>query len=231
MAERCVNVRAADASVCVRGAELLDRVSLDCCEGEWTLLRGPSGAGKSTLLRLLNGLCTPTSGQVFTLGSAHPGRSRREARSVWRQCGTVLQEVALFETKTARQNVSLPLRSAGVGRRLASERACEWLSRLGLGDKVDEFPCHLSGGQRQRVALARAFAGQPKVLFLDEPTSALDRDNARRVLSMLRDLVEAGATVVMAGHGVEDMADCTRIIDMRSGRITGIEERAASRSQ
>lgn len=231
MDERCVNVRVANASVCVRGAELLRGVSFDCCEGEWTLLRGPSGAGKSTLLRLLNGLCTPTSGQVYTLGSAHPGRSRREARSVWRQCGTVLQEVALFETRTARQNVSLPLRSAGVSRHAASERAKEWLDRLGLADKADEFPCHLSGGQRQRVALARAFAGQPRLLFLDEPTSALDRDNAVRVLSVLRDFVEGGATVVMAGHGVEDIAECSRIIDMQAGQITGIRNRAALQPQ
>ena len=231
MAERCVSVSAAEASVCIRGAELLRGVTFDCCEGEWTLLRGPSGAGKSTLLRLLNGLCTPSSGRVSTLGSLLPGRSRREAMSVWRQCGTVLQEVALFETRTARQNVALPLRASGVDRRSAGERAEEWLERLGLGDKADEFPCHLSGGQRQRVALARAFAGQPRVLFLDEPTSALDRGNAEHVLALLRGFVEQGATVVMAGHGVEHLADCSRIIDLEDGRIAGIHSREAARTR
>src|SRR5262249_48284444 len=151
---------------------LLEGVSFECCEGEWTLIHGPSGAGKSTLLRALNGLRVPDRGRISILGTTIPGRSRREARRVWRQTGTVLQSVALFETKTARQNVELALRTTGMPRALARQRAGEWLERVRLNGKVDEYPARLSGGECQRVALARALAIGPRLLVLDEPTSA-----------------------------------------------------------
>lgn len=223
MGDPCVNLKAAGASVCVRNAQLLKDVSFDCCAGEWTLLTGPSGAGKSTLLRLANGLCIPSSGFIWTLGSKHPGRSRKAARAIWRQCGTVLQEIALFETKTARQNVELPLRNAGVKRDEAREWAEHWLARLGLADKAGEYPSRLSGGQRQRVALARAFAVEPKLLFLDEPISALDKQSAEVVLEVIAEFVARGSTMVMASHRVDEVIDhCHQIIEMNAGCIEDI---------
>ena len=223
MDKPCVTLQASGVSLCVQGAELLRDVTFDCCAGEWTLLCGPSGAGKSTLLRLLNGLCRPTNGFVKTLGSLHPGRSGKEAREVWRQCGTVLQEVALFDTKTVRQNVELPLREVGVGRAEARARALEWLHRLGLEDKADAYPGSLSGGQCQRVALARAFAINPRILFLDEPTSALDRDSARVVLDALAEFVKGGATVVMSSHRVDEVIDhCHQVISLDGGRVSDV---------
>src|SRR5688572_12168299 len=92
-------VRACDLGVRFGAVQVLHPMSFECCEGEWVLLAGPTGAGKSTLLRALNGLCPPTEGRAFALGSWIPGRTRREAASVWKQTGTVLQEIALFETR------------------------------------------------------------------------------------------------------------------------------------
>lgn len=229
MAETTIEV--ADICVClqVSGPTLLESISFECCAGEWTLLCGPSGCGKSTLLRSLNGLCAPARGYIKTLGSLYPGRSRAEARAIWQQCGTVLQEVALFESRTVQQNVELGLKAIGVGRRERAERAARWLQRLQLGNKLSHYPCQLSGGQRQRVALARAFAVEPRILFLDEPTSALDRATAAKVNDILEEFTQRGTTVVMSSHRVDESIDrCHQLIALGSGRITDIRRPACA---
>jgi ABC-type methionine transport system ATPase subunit len=226
MDNRPVTVRVSRVGVRIGGAWILEDVSFDCSEGEWTVIHGPSGAGKSTLLRAINGLCPLAGGRISVLSTRLPGRPRREARAAWRQTGTVLQEVALFETKTALQNVLLALGAAGLDRRTAREKAAEWLDRLGLGDKLQEYPSHLSGGQRQRVALARAFAVEPRLLLLDEPTSALDRTTALRVLSAVRELSEAGATVVMSSHRTDEVREmCDQWVGLQDGSVSAIERR------
>ena len=215
-----------EVGIQINDAWLLDGVSFACRQGEWTLLDGPSGAGKSTLLRAINGLRTPTRGRIRTLGSPIPGRTRREAREVWRQTGTVLQEVALFETKTACQNVELALRSAGADHSSAHASAVEWLERMQLREKLHEFPCSLSGGQCQRIALARALAVRPRLLLLDEPTSALDRELAGVFLEAVKQLVELGTTVVMSSHRVDEIVElCNQRIFLHQGRIQNVEHR------
>jgi ABC-type methionine transport system ATPase subunit len=229
MDEPSIAVRIAGVGIQVGASWLLDDVCFECRRGEWTLIEGQSGSGKSTLLRAVNGLRLPTRGCIWTLGSCIPGRTRREARTVWRQTGTVLQEVALFETRTARQNVELALRSVGRDRRSAHAGATEWLERMGLGDKLDEYPCNLSGGQCQRVALSRALAGRPRLLLADEPTSALDREAAGVFFDAVRQLVEDGACVVMSSHRIDETADrCDQRILLRSGRVESIERRAVA---
>jgi len=224
-----VAVKVSDLGVCIRGAWLQEGVSFDCRAGEWTLIHRATGAGKSTLLRAINGLLQPTRGTIWTLDTKIPGRTRREARAVWRQTGTVLQEVALFETKTARENVELALRSAKLDGASPRRRAEEWLERLRLENKAAEYPCVLSGGERQRVALARAFAAHPRLLILDEPTSALDRDTARIVFEVVTELVEEGSTVLMSSHRVDEVfALCSQCIAVDKGRISSIERRATS---
>jgi polar amino acid transport system ATP-binding protein len=208
-------VRVCDVTVAFGGCRALENVSFECHAGEWTLIYGPSGGGKSTLLRAINGLCPPTSGTIWTLGTCIPGRSTEEARRAWRQIGTVLQEVALFETKTALENVELALRAVGRDAKQARRDATAWLERLGLVDKLHEFPCTLSGGQRQRVALARALAVNPRLLMLDEPTSALDHDTARIAVAAVKEFVEHGATVIMSSHRVDEIERlCDRRIEI-----------------
>jgi ABC-type methionine transport system ATPase subunit len=215
-------VRVRDVTFGYRGTSILEGLSFECSQGEWVLLAGPSGAGKSTLLRIINGLQLPTQGQVWTLGSLIPGRGRRQARAVWRQTGTLLQEVALFETKSARGNVQLALTATGVDRTTARSEAAAWLERLGIGDKADTYPWRLSGGERQRVALARALAPRPTLLLLDEPTSALDSATAVVVLEAIDELRKAGTTVVMSSHREDEVAAmCDQRIRLSKGRIVG----------
>lgn len=210
------------------GQRLLDDVSFACLAGETTLLCGSSGSGKTTLLRTINGLCQPHAGSVTILGTRIPGRSSREARHVWRRSGTVLQEVGLFETRTALQNVELALTAAGYDRRAARERGADVLDRLGLGDKLHAYPCCLSGGQKQRVALARAMAGEPCLLVLDEPTSALDPRSSTTVLSLIKELVGRGTAVVLSSHKIEECIDvCDQVIELHRGRIVN-QDRSAS---
>lgn len=220
MVDSSTTVRVCDVSVRYAGCSPLKHVSFECRAGEWTLLCGPSGGGKTTLLRAINGLCEPSEGVIWTLGSRIPGRSAREARTVWRQIGTVLQEVALFETKTARHNVELALRALSADPRRARSEATGWLERLGLGDKLDQYPCQLSGGQRQRVALARAFVTRPRLLVLDEPFSALDHDSAQVVVEALKQCARDGATVIISTHRLDEIAClCDQRIDLADGHI------------
>jgi ABC-type methionine transport system ATPase subunit len=222
MSESDIAVRVCDVAFDYRGTSILEGLSLECSHGEWVLLAGPSGAGKSTLLRIINGLQVPTRGLVWALGSPIPGRRRRQARAVWRQTGTVLQEVALFETKSARGNVQLALTATGVDRMTARREAMAWLDRLGIGDKADAYPWRLSGGERQRVALARALAPRPNLLLLDEPTSALDGATARVVFEAIEELRKAGTTVIMSSHREDEVvAMCDKRIGLSKGRIVG----------
>jgi ABC-type methionine transport system ATPase subunit len=222
-----ITVNVVDVSVRIKDTWVLEEVSFSGRRSECVLLEGPSGSGKSTLLRVINGLRVPTTGRVEVLHSSIPGRSRREGRSVWRRTGTVLQDVALFETKTARQNVELALRTCGHDKRDASAQAIHWLARLGLGDKTESYPCELSGGQCQRVALARALASRPKLLLMDEPTSALDQETARVVLQAIRELVDCGSTAVISTHRVDEVVDlCDQHIALRNGRLWDVKCRS-----
>jgi ABC-type polar amino acid transport system ATPase subunit len=215
-----------DLRVSCDGVHVLEGVELECRRGEWTLLEGPSGSGKSTLLRVINGLQMPDSGFVKALGSSIPGRGRKEARAVWRRTGTLLQEVALFETRSARGNVELGLRAGGSSSREARGKALEWLERLSILDKAEFFPWRLSGGERQRVALARALAPRPHLLLLDEPTSALDRETARDVLDAIAELVKDGTAVVMSSHRQGEVSEmCHQRLELRAGRIRVLRQK------
>jgi ABC-type multidrug transport system ATPase subunit len=223
MDDDCVNVRCCDLTVCVGATTLIRDVSFDCCSGEWIVLTGPSGAGKTTLLRAINGLCPPTAGKVWALGSWIPGRSRRDAARAWRRTGTLQQDLALFESLSAEDNVAAGLHAAGVPRAQLRREARGWLERLGLGGKYGEFPHALSGGERQRVALARALAPRPQLLILDEPTSHLDDGSARIVLSAIKELVQQGATVVMSSHRTEEVAALrTCHIELDGGQVMSV---------
>jgi ABC-type multidrug transport system ATPase subunit len=231
MSENRIAVGVFDVTFHYRGAPILEGLSFECSRGEWVLLAGPSGAGKSTLLRIINGLLFPTRGRVLTLGSPIPGRGGRQARAVWRQTGTVLQEVALFETKSARANVQLALTATGADRATARRRAMTWLERLGIGDKADAYPWRLSGGERQRVALARALAPRPTLLLLDEPTSALDSVTAGDVLEAIGDLCGAGTTVIMSSHREDEVvAMCDKRIGLSRGSMVGETRRPGTLS-
>ena len=180
-------------------------VSLDA--GETLSIIGPSGGGKTTFLRCLNLLEIPTEGKI-TVGehiiydsSKHEKLSDDELRERRRHFGLVFQNFNLFPQYTALQNVML----APVLQKLGSEDEIEYkcreiLDRVGLSDRLNNYPHQLSGGQQQRVAIARALALSPEILFFDEPTSALDPELTGEVLKVIRQLAEEKTTMVIVTH-------------------------------
>jgi polar amino acid transport system ATP-binding protein len=178
--------------------EVLKGISTAVGEGEVLALIGASGSGKSTLLRCVNGLETPTTGQVRFRGEAVGPANLNRVR---REIGMVFQRFHLFPHLTALGNVSLaPRRVLGLSPDRAETEARELLDRVHLGARAGHFPAELSGGQQQRVAIARALALNPAVLLFDEPTSALDPELVGEVLEVMRDLAREGRTMLVATH-------------------------------
>ena len=165
-------------------------------------LLGPSGGGKSTLLRVLGCLLVPEEGHVSLDGRTLP-HEEEGALAERRGNGFVFQGYNLFPHLTALQNITLPLREVhGMPATQAEQRALELLHRLGLEGHEHKRPSQLSGGQQQRAAIARALAPKPKLLLLDEPTSALDPVMTGEVLDVIRELAEAGQSIVLATHEI-----------------------------
>jgi polar amino acid transport system ATP-binding protein len=188
--------------------EVLRGIDLDVARGEVVCVLGPSGSGKSTLLRCINLLEPPEEGNIFLEGRdicRGPGSSAGEKG--WRldfvrqRVGIVFQQFNLFPHRTALENVTMaPEKVLGRPREEAGEKARALLDRVGLGDKLDEYPERLSGGQQQRVAIARALAMDPHVMLFDEVTSALDPELVKEVLDVMRELAAEGMTMVVVTH-------------------------------
>ncbi len=165
-------------------------------------LLGPSGGGKSTLLRVLGSLLVPDDGHVSIDARALP-HDEEGALNERRGNGFVFQGYNLFPHLTALQNITLPLREVhGMSDTAATQRALELLHRLGLAGHEHKRPSQLSGGQQQRAAIARALAPKPRLLLLDEPTSALDPVMTGEVLDVIRELAEAGQSIILATHEI-----------------------------
>jgi ABC-type polar amino acid transport system ATPase subunit len=181
---------------------VLRGVNLDVDRGEVVCVIGPSGSGKSTLLRCINLLEPPDQGRILLEGREITGKSTAEDRDfVRRRVGMVFQQFNLFPNKSAIENVILAQEK--VLKRpvdVAEGKAQALLARVGLADKMDEFPDRLSGGQQQRVAIARALAMDPHVMLFDEVTSALDPELINEVLDVMKELAEEGMTMVVVTH-------------------------------
>jgi polar amino acid transport system ATP-binding protein len=179
--------------------EVLRGIDLEVAEHEVVALIGASGSGKSTLLRCINLLEPIDSGRIFLDGQEIT--RVRNVNAVRRRIGIVFQAYNLFPHMTVLRNVTLAPRDAlGLSRGEAEERAVQLLERFGLGDKRGEYPDRLSGGQQQRVAIVRALAMRPELMLFDEITSALDPELVAEVLKVVRELAEAGMTMVIATH-------------------------------
>ncbi len=166
--------------------EALIEVDLRVEPGTFLLIKGPSGSGKTTLLNLLSGLDRPTEGTIQVAGRTITGLSDRElSRFRNREIGYVFQSFYLEPTKSALENVVLPLVFAGCSRTERFDRGSSMLERVGLGHKVSTPAANLSAGQKQRVALARALVNEPSLILADEPTANLDSRTSREILDLL----------------------------------------------
>ncbi len=188
--------------------EVLCGIDLCVRAGEHVVIFGPSGSGKSTLLRTINLLEEPSAGSLKVLGVQYgpataPGEKRGNQMELRRNVGMVFQQFNLFPHLTALDNIVLPLISVrGMRRGEAEERAVNGLKRVGLLAHAAHYPGEMSGGQQQRVAIARALSLDPKIMLFDEPTSALDAELVGEVLAVMRELAEAGMTMVIVTHEI-----------------------------
>ncbi len=207
--------------------EALKGVSLDIEAGESVAIVGKSGSGKSTLMHLLALLDKPTSGTIKIDGIDSTKLSGSELNKLRnRTFGFVFQQFFMNPNDTVMENVMLPLKIAGVGRRERRNLAEKTLATVGLSERKRNKATDLSGGQKQRVCIARAIINSPKILFADEPTGNLDSATGDQVIKMLFELnKEQGVTLIIVTHD-EDLARlCDRQIRIVDGQIAhGLED-------
>ncbi len=195
-------------------------VDLDIHQGEVVTVLGPSGCGKSTMLRCMNLLETPDSGDVVFRGKKInlPKADVTQAR---RRIGMVFQHFNVFPHLTVLENLTVaPITNKMMSREQAEDKARQLLQRVGLADKINEYPTKLSGGQKQRLAIVRALALEPDVILFDEPTSALDPEMVVEVLDVIKELACSGMTIVVVTHEMgfaREVSD--RVVFMYGGRI------------
>ncbi len=188
--------------------------------GDYVAIMGPSGSGKSTMLNILGCLDRPSEGQYRLDGQPVAELSELELSNVRRhKIGFIFQSFHLVGRLTARENVALPLLLDGVDRAEQQERAEIALRKVGLGTRLDHRPNELSGGERQRVAIARATIMEPRILLADEPTGNLDSAAGAQVMQLLRDMNEAGLTVIVVTHDPNVGRQTRRALLLRDGEI------------
>lgn len=200
--------------------EALKDATFEINKGEICVIVGPSGAGKTTLLNILGGMDTLTSGSVWLDGNEISKYSQKQLTSYRRyDIGFVFQFYNLVQNLTALENVSLatqicknPMDSA------------EALDKVGLSNRLNNFPSQLSGGEQQRVAIARALAKNPKLLLCDEPTGALDYNTGKAILKLLSDTArQTGMTVIIITHNLAIAPMADRIIHVKNGTVDSVE--------
>ncbi|MFM8154470.1 MAG: ABC transporter ATP-binding protein [Actinomycetes bacterium] len=198
----------------------LQDVDLTVDQGEFISLIGPSGCGKSTLLRVIADLTDATKGDLTVAGmSAHEARKQQ-------RYGIAFQQAALFDWRTVRRNVELPLELAGWDKTKRKARALELLEMVQLSDFADHRPWELSGGMQQRVAIARSLAVDPPLLLMDEPFGALDEMTRERMQNeLLRIRLETGKSIIFVTHSIPEavyLSDRVVVMSPRPGRITDV---------
>ena len=205
--------------------EVLKGINQEIVQGEKVVIIGPSGSGKSTFLRSLNLLDTPYKGEVI-IGGQNILDKKTDINKVRQKMGMVFQQFHLFPHLTVLENITIaPRKIKSMPTEEANKLADSLLSKVGLLDKINEYPNKLSGGQKQRVAIARALAMEPDMMLFDEPTSALDPEMVGEVLAVMKDLAKEGMTMVVVTHEMGFAREVgSRVLFMDEGII--VEEGA-----
>ena len=219
----------ADNSVLIRVEQLeksfgnlhvLQGIDMEIRRGEVVVIIGPSGSGKSTFLRCLNLLEVPTGGSILFNNCDITDKSTNI--NIHRQkMGMVFQHFNLFPHMTILKNMTIaPIKLLKKSKAEAEAHAMELLDRVGLADKANAYPSQLSGGQKQRIAIVRALAMNPEVMLFDEPTSALDPEMVGEVLQVMKELADAGMTMVVVSHEMGFAREVgSRVLFMDGGYI------------
>ncbi len=204
----------------------LDGVSIQIKEGEFVAVMGPSGSGKSTLLHILGCLSKPTSGRYILDGEDVSDLDKVELAIIRnKKIGFIFQAYNLLARTTSIRNVILPLlydRERHLDIEEMEEKALHVLDLVGLGDRVNHQPQELSGGEQQRVAIARALINDPLLIIADEPTGNLDTKSGKEIMTVLRQLHDEGATIVVVTHDSKIAAYTERTIHLLDGVIENI---------
>jgi len=199
---------------------VLNNIDLKVSKGEVVVVCGPSGSGKSTLIRCVNALEAFQSGKLIVDG-IDLSTQNPPLRELRMEVGFVFQQFNLYPHKTALENVTLaPIHVRGLSKAEAEKRGKELLAKVGLADRMYNYPSQLSGGQQQRVAIARSLCMQPRVMLFDEPTSALDPEMINEVLDVMVGLAKEGMTMMVVTHEMgfaRSVAD--RVVFMDRGAI------------
>jgi NitT/TauT family transport system ATP-binding protein len=200
--------------------QALQKINFDIYKGEFISLLGPSGCGKSTLLRIVADLLKPTEGKVF-IGGLTPKEARLE-----KTYGMVFQSPVLYDWRTVRKNICLPLELMGMKHKEQIERANEMLDMVGLLDYANYYPYQLSGGMQQRVGIARALALDPRILLMDEPFSALDEFTRQKLNEDLLNIwSKTNKTVIFVTHNIEEavfLSDRVCVLSPHPGRLSSV---------
>ena len=202
-----------------RQIPVLDNISLTVSAAEFLVVEGSSGSGKTTLLSLLSGLDKPTAGRIFIKEKDITETSEDDLAPLRNEMiGFVFQAFHLVPSLTAVENVMFPAELRRDPN--AFEKAQDLLKRVGLENRVTNFPHQLSGGEMQRVAMCRALINDPKIIFADEPTGNLDSANGKAILDLLLEFHhERQSTLVLVTHNTEIAARADRMIVLHDGRI------------
>lgn len=197
-----------------------DNISFKIHKGEFVAVVGQSGSGKSTCMNIMGCLDVPTSGTYYLNGRNVAHMNDDELAAIRNKTiGFIFQQYNLLPKLNVLENVELSMFYAGVSNGEMRKRALKSLERVGLSDKLKNYPNQLSGGQQQRVSIARALAGNPSVILADEPTGALDSKTGREVLELLKNLNREGNTIALITHDNSIAQQAQRIIRLEDGKV------------
>jgi polar amino acid transport system ATP-binding protein len=199
---------------------VLNNIDLEVAQGEVVVVCGPSGSGKSTLIRCINRLETIQEGELVVDNMA-VHEKKINMTKIRAEIGFIFQSFNLYPHMTALGNVTIaPIRVRKIPKEEAEKLGRKTLTRVGLGERIDNYPAQLSGGQQQRVAIARGLCMNPKIMLFDEPTSALDPEMISEVLDVMRDLAKGGMTMMVVTHEMGFAREvANRVVFMDEGKI------------